>query len=99
MTPNTQTHLPPANARLQLLPEARAQRTLEAVSCKALFGLVAALCSRWTYGTARAHGYVNFARVASSSVEVVESRPVFGVCLLTDGILGPANLLSEQNPP
>jgi hypothetical protein len=26
------------NASLQLLPEARAQRTLEAVSCKALFG-------------------------------------------------------------
>jgi hypothetical protein len=26
------------NASLQLLPEAGAQRTLEAVSCKALFG-------------------------------------------------------------
>src|SRR5262249_10614415 len=41
------------NAAPQLLPEAGAQRTLEAVSCMPLFGLVAVLCSRGPYGTAR----------------------------------------------
>jgi hypothetical protein len=35
----------------------------------------------------------------AASVEAVGSRPVFGVRVLTDGILGPANLLSEQSPP
>jgi hypothetical protein len=35
----------------------------------------------------------------AASVEAIGSRPVFGVCVLTDGILDPANLLSEQNPP
>jgi hypothetical protein len=88
-----------SNAGYQARLEAGAQRTLEAVACMPWFGLVAALCSRWPLGTARARGYVHCARVASSSVEVVGSRPVFGVRLLTDGFLGPANLLSEQNPP
>ena len=35
----------------------------------------------------------------AASVEAVRRRPVFGVCVLTDAILDPANLLSEQNPP
>jgi len=35
----------------------------------------------------------------AASVEAVGSRLVFDVRVLTDGILGPANLLSEQNPP
>jgi hypothetical protein len=35
----------------------------------------------------------------AASVEAVGSHPVFGVRVLTDGILGPANLLSEQSPP
>jgi hypothetical protein len=82
-----------------MTPNAGYQARLEAVACMPWFGLVAALCSRWPYGTARARGYVHFARVASSSVEVVGSPPGFGVRLLTDGLLGPANLLSEQNPP
>jgi hypothetical protein len=47
------------NASLQLLPEAGAQRTLEAVSCKALFGEVLA-CRDWSLTPGRwSHRLIN----------------------------------------
>jgi hypothetical protein len=78
------------NAAPEPLPEAgaRHERTLYAVACMPGVRLGCCALLQGTLWDCQA-----------ASVEAVGSRLVFDVRVLTDGILGPANLLSEQNPP